>query len=169
MKMSKKKLTPKQERFCREYVIDLNGTQAAIRAGYSAKTANRIASELLTKLDIQARIGELAKTVQDKAEVSAERILRELMTIGHFDPAEVACKCNKPEDIPKLPEHVRRAISGWSWDKEGRFVLKFHDKQRALELLGKYKTLWTDRHEVEHSGDVTFNMVLQTENTKEEQ
>ena len=49
------KLTPKQERFCEEYLIDLNATQSAIRAGYSVNTANRIASELLSKLDIQEK------------------------------------------------------------------------------------------------------------------
>lgn len=49
------KLTAKQERFCREYIIDLNATRAAIRAGYSEKTANRIASENLSKLDIQEK------------------------------------------------------------------------------------------------------------------
>ena len=52
-------LTDKQEMFCREYLIDLNATQAAIRAGYSAKTANRIAAQNLSKLDIQNRIAEL--------------------------------------------------------------------------------------------------------------
>lgn len=161
--MSEKKLTPKQDRFCREYVIDLNGTQAAIRAGYSAKTANRIASENLSKPDIQSQIGKLAKTVQDKAEVSAERILEELKLIGHFDPAEIVGKVSKVEDIALLPPHVRRAIAGWSWDKFGCLVLKFHDKQRALELLGRHKTLFTDRIETEHSGDVTFNMVVQAE------
>ncbi len=52
-------LTDKQEMFCREYLIDLNATQAAIRAGYSAKTANRTASENMSKPDIQLRIAEL--------------------------------------------------------------------------------------------------------------
>ena len=52
-------LTGKQEMFCREYLIDLNATQAAIRAGYSAKTVNRTASENMSKPDIQSRIAEL--------------------------------------------------------------------------------------------------------------
>jgi len=55
-------LTDKQEMFCREYLIDLNATQAAIRAGYSVKTANRIAAQNLSKLDIQNRIAELSST-----------------------------------------------------------------------------------------------------------
>lgn len=160
--MSEKKLTPKQDRFCREYVIDLNATQAAIRAGYSERTAYSQGQRLLKNVEVQARVGELAKTVQDKAEVSAERILEELNLIGHFDPAEIVGKVSKIEDIALLPPHVRRAIAGWSWDKFGCLVLKFHDKQRALELLGRHKTLFTDRVENEHSGDFKFNMVLQT-------
>lgn len=59
-------LTGKQEMFCREYLIDLNATQAAIRSGYSVKTANRIAAKLLSKVDIQNRIAELkAKRNED--------------------------------------------------------------------------------------------------------
>jgi len=158
-----KKLTPKQDRFCREYVIDLNGTQAAIRAGYSPRTADRLAYENLRKPEIQSRVSELAKKVDEKAEVNGERILRELLLMAHFDPSDVANKCSSPAEIALLPEHVRRAIAGWSWDKHGNFILKFHDKLRALELLGKHRALWTERHEHKHSGDMTFNMVLQTE------
>jgi phage terminase small subunit len=154
-------LPPKRERFCREYMIDLNATQAAIRAGYSVKTAGSQGERLLNFVDVRDRVAELAKTIDAKAEVNAERILAELMTAAHFDPAEIVGKVGSVDEIARLPEHVRRAIAGWTWDREGRLILKFYDKQKALELLGKYKTLWTDRTEVEHSGEAIFNMVYQ--------
>lgn len=64
-------LTDKQEMFCREYLIDLNATQAAIRAGYSGKTANRTASENLSKPDIQSRIAELKAQRNDLVGINA--------------------------------------------------------------------------------------------------
>ena len=65
----------KREQFCREYIIDLNGTQAAIRAGYSEKTANRIASEMLSKPDIQARIAELMQERSSRVRIDADWVL----------------------------------------------------------------------------------------------
>lgn len=65
------KLTPKQKRFVEEYVIDNNATQAAIRAGYSPKTANRIASYMLSKVDIQSAIAKKRKIISLKAEYDA--------------------------------------------------------------------------------------------------
>lgn len=128
--MSEKKLTPKQDRFCREYVIDLNATQAAIRAGYSKKTANRTGCKLLSKVDIAARIAEAVNEANKRAEVTSEEILANLAEIGR-------CKA----------------------DGE---IVKNSDRIRAWELLGKYKTLWTEKFDHQHSGDFNFNMVLKT-------
>lgn len=75
------KLTPKQEMFCRQFVVDFNGTQAAIRAGYSKKTANRIASENLSKHDICAFIAELQKKVSEELEISATDITEKFFQI----------------------------------------------------------------------------------------
>lgn len=69
------KLNDKQETFCQEYVIDINATQAAIRAGYSEKTANRIASQLLSKLDIQERIAELKQERSQRTQIDADWVL----------------------------------------------------------------------------------------------
>ena len=71
-------LTDKQEMFCREYLIDLNATQAAIRAGYSVKTANRIAAQNLSKLDIQNRIAELKAKRNEDVGIDADYVLRRL-------------------------------------------------------------------------------------------
>ena len=74
-------ITPKQQRFCEEYVIDLNGTQAAIRAGYSAKTANEQSSQLLAKLHIQDCIKGLQQR-SNTLSIAAEDVVRGLHTIA---------------------------------------------------------------------------------------
>lgn len=74
-------LTDKQEMFCREYLIDLNATQAAIRAGYSAKIANRTASENLSKPDIKSRIAELKAQRNDLVGINAIYIQNHLIEI----------------------------------------------------------------------------------------
>lgn len=103
------KLTPKQERFCREYVVDLNGTQAAIRAGYSAKTANEQSSQLLAKLHIQSFISGLAKEQNDALELKAEDTLREIAKLayadpGDFDPMRMASR-DKLKALEMLAKH----------------------------------------------------------------
>ena len=81
-------LEDKQEMFCREYLKDLNGTQAAIRAGYSAKTARQISDNLLSKVGIQTFINSLKEKRADKLEISAEKVLAELAKIGFSDLGE---------------------------------------------------------------------------------
>ena len=78
-------LTDRQARFCEEYLIDLNATQAAIRAGYSEKTANRIASELLSKLDIQEKITELKAERSQRTEITQDRVVKELAAVARAE------------------------------------------------------------------------------------
>lgn len=76
------KLTDKQQKFCEEYLIDLNATQAAIRAGYSEKTANRIASENLSKLDIQEYIKELQDKIRDRNAITVDFVVNGIKDIA---------------------------------------------------------------------------------------
>lgn len=78
-------LTDKQKRFCEEYLVDLNATQAAIRAGYSEDSARQIASENLSKPDIQDAIAEMQKGISDKLDIKKERVLREFARIAFAD------------------------------------------------------------------------------------
>jgi len=82
LKNTVKKMTPKQERFCQEYLVDLNATQAAIRAGYSAKTASRIGPQLLVKTCILNRLKSLQTAESAKLNIKREDILKEFWSVA---------------------------------------------------------------------------------------
>ena len=138
-------LTPKQERFCREYVIDLNGTQAAIRAGYSENSAKEQASENLTKPNIVAFIEQLQSEISKRLEITADMVVQELAKLGFHNVQDFVKNGNDIKDISKMEREKVAAVSGV---KVTEFVsehgtkttteLKFHDKKGALELLGKH-------------------------------
>lgn len=100
------KLTAKQERFCREYIIDLNATRAAIRAGYSEKTANRIASENLSKLDIQEKIRQLQQKIEARTEITQDKVLNELANIGFAEPSKQIRVIDKIKALELLGKHL---------------------------------------------------------------
>ncbi|STY71491.1 Terminase small subunit [Megamonas hypermegale] len=100
------KLTAKQERFCREYIIDLNATRAAIRAGYSEKTANRIASENLSKLDIQEKIRQLQQKIEARTEITQDKVLNELANIGFAEPSKQIRVTDKIKALELLGKHL---------------------------------------------------------------
>lgn len=151
-------VTPKQQRFVEEYLVDLNATQAAIRAGYSAKTANEQGARLLTNVSVAEAISERRLALSKTAEVTQERIVAEYARMAFYDPASIAGQpMSGPGDIPNLPEDVRRAIVGWGWDKSGNFTLKLADKNAALTSLGRHLGMFTDK--VEHSGEMKLNIL----------
>ena len=148
-------LTPKQHRFVDEYLIDLNATQAAIRAGYSAKTACEQGARLLANAKVSQAVAERQGEISETLEVSQERVIAEFARMAFYDPKAIAGQTiEKPEDIAKLPEDVRRSIVGWSWDRQGNFVLKLADKNAALSNLGRHLGLFKDRLEVDASADL---------------
>ena len=100
-------LTEKQKRFADEYLTDLNATQAAIRAGYSEKTARSIGQRLLTKVDIQKYIQERLKERQERFEITQEMIVNELCKLGF---AEVDTELLKPSDKIKALELTARML-----------------------------------------------------------
>jgi phage terminase small subunit len=130
----------KQERFCKEFVIDHIATRAAARAGYSAAGAHR----LLHTVSVRARIAELERAQKVRLEVDADRVLQELLHIAMHDPKEMFDEDGRQLPVPEMPEAARRCIAGWTFDKLGQLQPKVVDKLRALELLGKYKKLFSD-------------------------
>ena len=126
------KLTPKQMRFVDEWLIDFNGTQAAIRAGYSEKTAAATAARLLRNVNIQAEISRRQKDLQRRTEVTQEQVVKELARLAFAD-ASVVCVT----DFDNLTEDQRAAIQGIKPTNFG-WEIKLCDKLKALELLGRH-------------------------------
>lgn len=140
-------LTPRQERFVQEYLVDLNATQAAIRAGYSKRTAKQQGSRLLTNVDIQAALLAKRKALEEQTGVTVERVIGEFALIGFADFGEIAGKAiGSPAAIAALPEHLRRLVKGWKWDAQEHFVIEFHDKMAALVHLGRHLGMFADKN-----------------------
>ncbi|OJT01223.1 terminase small subunit [Marinobacter nauticus] len=139
------KLTPKQQRFVDEYLVDLNATQAAIRAGYSEKTARQTGAQNLSKPviadAIQERIGERS----EKVGVDAQYVLKRLHEIDQLDIADLLDDTGKVRPIKQWPKAWRTSISGLDihelvmGDIETIVrKVKWPDKLRNLELIGKH-------------------------------
>src|SRR5215210_4507441 len=144
-------LTDKQARFAEEYLLDLNGKQAAIRAGYSEDTAEQQAARLLRNVKVAAAIAAGQAARSERTQVTADRVLRELADLAFFDPADlVRIPIEGPTDLAKRSERVRRAVLGWGWDKHGNFTLKLSNKLSALIECGRHIGI---SQKVEHSGD----------------
>lgn len=135
------KLTEKQKRFVQEYLVDLNATAAAKRAGYSEKTADRIGPELLGKTCVSAAIQEAIKNRQKRTEITQDRVLAELAAIAFANGANYATiNCNGlVRHVPtnELNTEQKKAIA---CIKEGQYgaEVKQYDKLKALELLGRH-------------------------------
>lgn len=149
-------LTDKQDMFCREYLIDLNATQAAIRAGYSDKTANRTASENLSKPDIQNRIAELKAQRNEQVNIDAAYVLRRLVEIDQMDVLDILLANGELKPIKDWPKTWRTTLSGMdvtemAGDATGLLKkIKWPDKVKNLELLGKHIDVSAFKENIDH-------------------
>lgn len=156
-KLSRKKglNKPQHEEFCRQFVIDNNGTKAAERAKYSKKTAAQQASRLLSSVKIQDRIAGLKQKLQKSTHISAERVVEEFAHLALVDPAEAFDKNGYLLDVTSMPRNLRAAISsidivtetsGRGENKTTEYVkkIRFWDKNKALENLGKHLGIYTE-------------------------
>src|SRR5690606_18905942 len=138
-------LTPKRQRFVREYLIDLNATKAAERAGYSKRSAYTEGSRLLENAEIQAEVTRLRKAQLEKIEITAERVLQEIAKMAFFDPRKLFDAEGKPIPIQDLDDVTAASIAGLdvSTAKLDEVVTaavlkyKLADKRANLELLGR--------------------------------
>ena len=101
-----KQLTDKQEKFCLQYIVDLNGTQAAIRAGYSKKTADVIATQNLVKLSIKKRIDELKEKAAKEAGVSIQDVLDGFKTIAFGKISKNLNNKHKISALENIGKHI---------------------------------------------------------------
>lgn len=151
-------LTPKQALFIKEYLVDLNLTAAALRAGYSKKTAYSQGQRLLKNVEVASAIQSGMDKRAQKTEITAEKVLAELALLAFQNPLDyVKVKDGRPYiDLSMLTREQAAAISeinveelGGASDKPGglpivKTKLKFHDKRGALVDLGKHLKLFTD-------------------------
>lgn len=136
-------LTEKQQRFVEEYLVDLNGTQAAIRAGYSADTARQMASENLSKPYIQAAISEARKAQQERTGITADKVLKEIASIAMADARELV----------EVKTGCCRCCYG-----EG------HKYQRTVGEMNRDREAWVEKGknpaEFDEAGGIGFNPLL---------
>lgn len=155
------KLTDKQELFCREYLKDLNATQAAIRAEYSEKTAYSIGQENLTKPEIQSRIAELNAERMEKLEVDASYVLKRLVEIDQMDVLDILKDDGGLKMVHEWPKVWRTTLSGLdilttvtNFDETTMEnilkKIKWPDKVKNLELLGKHIDVSAFKETVDH-------------------
>jgi phage terminase small subunit len=162
---NKRKLTPKQAAFVREYQKDLNATQAAIRAGYSEKSAEVQGYQLLQKTIVKDAVGHRLEIVSEKANNTTQRILEELMRIAFFDIRDIMSWTDTGVafiDSTKINENTARAISEVNETitaAGGSRRVKMHDKIKALELLGKYAGMF--KEQVEVTNKTTHELIVE--------
>lgn len=149
-----RKLTPKQQRFVEEYLVDLNATQAAIRAGYSPKTANEQGARLLANVSVQAAIQEAMKSREQRTEVTQDRVVKELAKIAFGDPRNVmswgpsGVKLKASTELTDDEAAFVSEVSETTTEHGGSLKLKTNDKLKALELLGRHIGMFKEKVEV---------------------
>lgn len=161
-------LNEKQVRFVAEYLVDMNATQAAIRAGYSEKTARSIGQRLLTNVDIQTEIQDAMAKRSERTKITQDQVLKELAQVafangtdfarvvvrevpmttvdedGNLQTVTKLQQLVEVKDTDRIPPEKRAAIARI---KEGKYGIEVssHDKVRALELLGKHLGMFSDK------------------------
>lgn len=166
-------MTAKQKRFCDEYLIDLNATQAAIRAGYAEKRASEQAYQLLQKTTVQEYIQKRKADRIERTEITQDMVLRELALIAFSNAADYASIVEKqataevegtmvplldengnplmyrtvePVLTADLTEDQKKALAVIKKGRDG-FEIKPYDKVRALELIGRHLGMWDRKTE----------------------
>lgn len=153
-------MTKKQKRFVEEYLIDLNATQAAIRAGYSPHTAKDIGCENLAKPNIAAAISQAMAERSRRTGINQDRVLQELARIGFakitdvVDPETAKIKSDASDDDLACIQSIKIKPNEFGTERE----VKLYDKKSALVDLGKHLGLFKDK--VELTGDMDLNITI---------
>lgn len=151
-------MNPRQERFAREYAIDLNGTRAAIAAGYSENSAQEQASQLLSKLIVQRKVQRLLSERASRLDIKGERVLEQLANLAFYDVRSLFNADGTMKEITELDDRTAAAISGVEYEKlyehyakgQSRPIgniakVKLASKLEALKLLGNYLKMFSEQ------------------------
>jgi phage terminase small subunit len=166
-------LSDRQQRFCEEYMIDLNATQAYIRAGYSPQRAHVSASQLLAKPSIQKHLRTLKLEVSERISVTRDRVLQEYAAIAFANPKNILGKDMVVRDISELPDEVAASIKKITpiskvvqatGEIDRTWAIEFHDKNAALTALSKHLGLNSDLNEAREAFKKYGYTELKTEN-----
>ena len=160
-------MTKKQKRFVEEYLVDLNATQAAIRAGYkagSAQRASEIGSELLQKTPVSDAIAKAMAERSKRTGISQDRVIQELARIAFVNPQNVinpkdaSVKANATEDDLACIQSVKVKTTNGSKGKSIEREVRLNDKMKALELLGKHLGMFKDKLELDTDMDLNITI-----------
>ena len=147
------KLTDKQQRFVDEYLIDLNATQAAIRAGYSAKTADQQGSRLLANVKVKQAVAEKQAQRSKRTGVNQDRVVLELAKVAFAKMTDIVDSKGRikedasPDDLACI-ESIKYKESDNEYGGSVEREVKIASKLKALELLGKHLGMWSDKFNV---------------------
>lgn len=154
--MKVRKLTPKQARFVAEYLVDLNATQAAIRAGYSMKTADSIGLQLLRKTQVASAIQRGQEERAQRVEVTQDMVVRELARVAFSDARRLFREDGSLKAPHELDDDTAAALASieileeYAGSGKERCLVGYTkkvrrwDKTKALELLGRHLSMWKD-------------------------
>lgn len=144
----------RQNLFVEEYLIDLNATQAAIRAGYSVKTAEQQGSRLLSNVKVQTKIAKAMAERSKRTGVNQDRVVLELAKMAFVNPSDVI-NTDTGEVLPGASDEDLACIQSVKVKKttKGKSVIeerevRFYDKTKALEKLGQHLGMWNDKIDV---------------------
>lgn len=163
------KLTQKQQRFVDEYLIDLNATQAAVRAGYSVKTADVQGSRLLGTVKVQQAVSEAMAERSKRTGINQDRVVMELAKLALVKMTDIVdsqgrIKNSASEDDLACIESVKYKKSESDTGSSVEREVKIASKLKALELLGKHLGMWNDRLDV----NITQPIVISGEDNLED-
>lgn len=154
------RLTVLQEKFCQEYLVDANGKQAAIRAGFSIRSAKNQASNLLRKPHIKKRLAELKTARNERAHLNADYVLKRLLEIDQMDAQDILESDGNLKPITQWPLLWRQLISNIEISemarRDGTVVsvkkIRWPDKIKNLEMLGRHSSISAFKEKIEISG-----------------
>ncbi len=154
------KLTILQEKFCQEYLVDTNGKQAAIRAGFSLRSAKNQACNLLRKPHIRKRLDELKASRNERVHLNADYVLQRLLEIDQMDALDILETDGNLKPVAKWPLLWRQLISNIEVSemarRDGTVVtvkkIRWPDKIKNLEMLGRHSSICAFKEKIEISG-----------------